>query len=163
MKVTNEDIISAAKTLRTRQENGLATPENPLKARSGKTGWIAAAACAAGFILGFGVHPLASNDGDAHLAELDSLRQEVLTARNAQKEVVSEVVRDTIFTTKTDTVFTTKVITREVVRQVPVMANNEQPEEKVIINNNNNRGESATVGCSMMCDNISYDLIASKN
>jgi hypothetical protein len=109
------------------------------------------------------VHPLASNDGDAHLAELDSLRQEVLMARNAQKEVVSEVVRDTIFTTKTDTVFTTKVITREVVRQVPVMANNEQPEEKVIINNNNNRGESATVGCSMMCDNISYDLIASKN
>ena len=163
MKVTNEDIISAAKTLRTRQENGLATPENPLKARSGKTGWIAAAACAAGFILGFGVHPLTANDGDAHLAELDLLRQEVLMARNAQKEVVSEVVRDTIFTTKTDTVFTTKVITREVVRQVPVMANNEQTEEKVIINNNNNRGESATVGCSMMCDNISYDLIASKN
>lgn len=29
MKVTNEDIISAAKTLRNKQENGLATPENP--------------------------------------------------------------------------------------------------------------------------------------
>ena len=148
MKVTNEDIISAAKTLRTRQESGLATPENPLKARSGKTGWIAAAACAAGFILGFGVHPLASNDGDAHLAELDSLRQEVLMARNAQKEVVSEVVRDTIFTT-----------IGSVTKQFRIY----KPEEKVIINNNNNRGESATVGCSMMCDNISYDLIASKN
>lgn len=157
MKVTNEDIVSAAKTLRTRQESGLATPENPLKARSGKTGWIAAAACAAGFILGFGVHPSASpsTDSDARLAQLDSLRQEVMMARSAEPKVVKEVVHDTIFTTK--------VVTREVVREVPVMAKNEQPAENVIINNNNNRGESATVGCSMMCDNISYDLIASKN
>ena len=155
MKVTNEDIVSAAKTLRTRQESGLTTPENPLKARRGKTGWIAAAACAAGFILGFGVHPSVSNDGNAQLAELDSLRQEVLMARSAEPQVVREVVRDTVFTTK--------VITREVVRQVPIVAKNEQPVENVTINNNNERGESATVGCSMMCDNISYDLIASKN
>ena len=30
-------------------------------------------------------------------------------------------------------------------------------------NSINNPRHTATVGCSMMCDNISYDLIASKN
>ena len=156
MKINNDDIISAAKTLRARQESRLTTPENPLKTKRSRTPWIAAAACAAGFLLGFGVHPSASPSADdAQRAQIDSLRQEVLMARSNEPQVIREVVHDTIFTTK--------VVTREVVRQVPVMANNEQPEENVIINNNNNRGESATVGCSMMCDNISYDLIASKN
>ena len=76
-------------------------------------------------------------------------------ARSAEPEVIREVVHDTIFTTK--------VVTREVVRQAPVLANNEQPTENELNINNNNRGQSAVVGCSMMCDNISYDLIASKN
>jgi len=159
MKITNDDIISAAKTLRSRQENGLPIPENPLKTPRSKTTWIAAAACAAGFLLGFGVHPSATPsptaDADGRQAEIDSLRQEVLMARSAEPEVIREVVHDTIFTTK--------VVTREVVRQVPVLANNEQPTENELNINNNNRGQSAVVGCSMMCDNISYDLIASKN
>lgn len=157
MNISNEDIISAAKTLRTRQENGLNTPENPLKTKQGKTGWIAAAACAAGFILGFGAHPLSapSSNGDAQLAQLDSLQQEVLMAKSAEPQVIKEVVHDTIFTTK--------VVTREILREVPVMAKKEQAEENQIDNNINERGQLATVGCSMMCDNISYDLIASKN
>ena len=157
MNISNEDIISAAKTLRTRQENGLNTPENPLKTKQGKTGWIAAAACAAGFILGFGAHPLSapSSNGDAQLAQLDSLQQEVLMAKSAEPQVIKEVVHDTIFTTK--------VVTREIVRNVPVMAKSEQVTDNELNNYNNNRGQSAVVGCSMMCDNISYDLIASKN
>ena len=157
MKISNEDIISAAKTLRTRQENQLRTPENPLKAKRSKTGWIAAAACTAGFILGFGVHPSAapSTDSDAQRAQLDSLRQEVLLVRNTQPQVVKETIHDTIFTTK--------VLTREIVREVPVVAKNEQATDNNSNNIINEQGQSATVGCSMMCDNISYDLIASKN
>ena len=62
-----------------------------------------------------------------------------------------------------DTIFTTKVVTREIVRNVPVMAKSEQVTDNELNNYNNNRGQSAVVGCSMMCDNISYDLIASKN
>jgi len=157
MKISNEDIISAAKTLRTRQENQLRTPENPLKAKRSRTGWIAAAACAAGFIAGFGIHPSAapSTDGDVQRAQLDSLRQEVLLARNTEPQVVRETVHDTIFTTK--------VVTREIVREVPVVAKNEQTTDNYSNNSINERERSATVGCSMMCDNISYDLIASKN
>jgi hypothetical protein len=47
MKINNDDIISAAKTLRARQESRLTTPENPLKTKRSRTPWIAAAACAA--------------------------------------------------------------------------------------------------------------------
>ena len=156
MKINNDDIISAAKTLRARQESRLTTPENPLKTKRSRTSWIAAAACAAGFLLGFGVHPSASpSNDDAHRAQIDSLRQEVLMARSNEPQVVREVVHDTIFTTK--------VVTREIVRNVPVMAKSEQVTDNELNNYNNNRGQSAVVGCSMMCDNISYDLIASKN
>ena len=76
-------------------------------------------------------------------------------AKSAEPQVIKEVVHDTIFTTK--------VVNREILREVPVMAKNEQAEENQIDNNINERGQLATVGCSMMCDNISYDLIASKN
>ena len=76
-------------------------------------------------------------------------------ARSNEPQVVREVVHDTIFTMK--------VVTREIVRNVPVMAKSEQVTDNELNNYNNNRGESAVVGCSMMCDNISYDLIASKN
>ena len=156
MKINNDDIISAAKTLRARQESRLTTPENPLKTKRNRTPWIAAAACAAGFLLGFGVHPSASPSADdAQRAQIDSLRQEVMMARSYEPQVVREVVHDTIFTTK--------VVTREIVRNVPVMAKSEQVTDNELNNYNNNRGQSAVVGCSMMCDNISYDLIASKN
>ncbi len=156
MKINNDDIISAAKTLRARQESRLTTPENPLKTKRSRTPWIAAAACAAGFLLGFGVHPSASpSTDDAQRAQIDSLRQEVMMARSNEPQVVREVVHDTIFTTK--------VVTREIVRNVPVMAKSEQVTDNELNNYNNNRGQSAVVGCSMMCDNISYDLIASKN
>ena len=156
MKINNDDIISAAKTLRARQESRLTTPENPLKTKRSRTPWITAAACAAGFLLGFGVHPSASPSADdAQRAQIDSLRQEVMMARNNEPKVVREVVHDTIFTTK--------VVTREIVRNVPVMAKSEQVTDNELNNYNNNRGQSAVVGCSMMCDNISYDLIASKN
>ena len=76
-------------------------------------------------------------------------------ARSNEPQVVREVVHDTIFTTK--------VVTREIVRNVPVMAKSEQVTDNELNNYNNNRGQPAVVGCSMMCDNISYDLIASKN
>lgn len=158
MKISNEDIISAAKTLRARQESRLTTPENPIAPKRRKTSWIAAAACAAGFILGFGVHPSAtpSANDDAQRAQIDSLQQEVLMARNAEPEVIREVVHDTILTTK--------VVTREIVREVPVMAKNEHVTDNNLNNNIiNEQGLSGSVGCSMMCDNISYDLIASKN
>lgn len=160
MRIGNEDIILAAKTLRARQERGLAMPHNPVAAKRGKTMWIAAAACAAGIMLGFGIRALTtpSDTGanKAMLAQIDSLRQEVLMAKSVKPEVIREVVFDTIVQTK--------VITREVVREVPVMAMSENAEDKKLNDNIiNEQSETESVGCSMMCDNIFYGLIALKN
>ena len=159
MKISNEDIALAAKTLRARQDKGLVTPQNPLKTRRSKTPWIVAAACAAGFVLGIGVSPLLSlTDNDARVAQTTAVQVEEPRATSVEPQVITQVVHDTIYQTK--------VVTKEVFRKSTVMAKNETAAIENMNDNNNNNNEqsqSESVGCSMMCDNISYDLIASKN
>ncbi len=159
MKISNEDIALAAKTLRAKQDKGLVTPQNPLKTRRGKTPWIVAAACAAGFVLGIGVSPLLSlTDNDARVAQTTAVQVEEPRATSVEPQVITQVVHDTIYQTK--------VVTKEVFRKSTVMAKNETATIENMNDNNNNNNEqsqSESVGCSMMCDNISYDLIASKN
>ena len=75
-----------------------------------------------------------------------------------EPQVITQVVHDTIYQTK--------VVTKEVFRKSTVVAKNEVAAIENMNENNNNNNEqsqSESVGCSMMCDNISYDLIASKN
>ena len=73
-----------------------------------------------------------------------------------EPQVITQVVHDTIYQTK--------VVTKEVFRKSTVVAKNETATiENMNNNNNNEQSQSESVGCSMMCDNISYDLIASKN
>ena len=159
MKISNEDIALAAKTLRAKQDKGLVTPQNPLKTRRGKTPWIVAAACAAGFVLGIGVSPLLSlTDNDARVAQTTAVQVEEPRATSVEPQVITQVVHDTIYQTK--------VVTKEVFRKSTVMAKNDTATIENMNDNNNNNNEqsqSESVGCSMMCDNISYDLIASKN
>ncbi len=159
MKISNEDIALAAKTLRAKQDKGLVTPQNPLKTRRGKTPWIVAAACAAGFVLGIGVSPLLSlTDNDARVAQTTAVQVEEPRATSVEPQVITQVVHDTIYQTK--------VVTKEVFRKSTVMAKNETAAIENMNDNNNNNNEqsqSESVGCSMMCDNISNDLIASKN
>ena len=159
MKISNEDIALAAKTLRARQDKGLVTPQNPLKTKRGKTPWIVAAACAAGFVLGIGVSPiLSSTDTDTRLAQTTAVQVEEPKAMSVEPQVITQVVHDTIYQTK--------VVTKEVFRKSKVVVKNEIAAIENMNDNNNNYNEqsqSESVGCSMMCDNISYDLIASKN
>jgi hypothetical protein len=159
MKISNEDIALAAKTLRARQDKGLVTPQNPLKTRRSKTPWIVAAACAAGFVLGIGVSPMLSpTDNDARVAQTTAVQVEEPRATSVEPQVITQVVHDTIYQTK--------VVTKEVFRKSTVVAKNEVAAIENMNENNNNNNEqsqSESVGCSMMCDNISYDLIASKN
>ena len=157
MKISNEDIALAAKTLRARQDKGLVTPQNPLKTRRSKTPWIVAAACAAGFVLGIGVSPILSpTASDTRLAQTTAVQVEEPRTTNVEPQVITQVVHDTIYQTK--------VVTKEVFRKSTVVAKNEVATiENMNNNNNNEQSQSESVGCSMMCDNISYDLIASKN
>ena len=157
MKISNEDIALAAKTLRARQDKGLVTPQNPLKTRRSKTPWIVAAACAAGFVLGIGVSPLLSpTASDTRLAQTTAVQVEEPRTTNVEPQVITQVVHDTIYQTK--------VVTKEIFRKSTVVAKNEVATiENMNNNNNNEQSQSESVGCSMMCDNISYDLIASKN
>ena len=159
MKINDDNIISAAKSLRARQESKLTTPQNPLAPKHSKTVWIAAAACTLGFLFGFGLRPsmlpFADGNGDTQHALIDSLQQEVLMARNMRPEAAREVVHDTIVKTR--------VFTKEIIREVPLTATNELKEDHNTDNHIHEPSQSAPVGCSMMCDNISYDLIASKN
>ena len=159
MKISNEDIALAAKTLRARQDKGLVTPQNPLKTRRSKTPWIVAAACAAGFVLGIGVSPLLSpTDNDARVAQTTAVQVEEPRTTSVEPQVITQVVHDTIYQTK--------VVTKEIFRKSTVVAKNETAAIENMNDNNNNNNEqsqSESVGCSMMCDNISYDLIASKN
>lgn len=161
MKISNEDIALAAKTLRARQDKGLVTPQNPLKTRRSKTPWIVAAACAAGFVLGIGVSPMLSpTDNDARVAQTTAVQVEEPRATSVEPQVITQVVHDTIYQTK--------VVTKEVFRKSTVVAKNEvaaieNMNKNKNNNNNNEQSQSESVGCSMMCDNISYDLIASKN
>ena len=159
MKISNEDIALAAKTLRARQDKGLVTPQNPLKTRRSKTPWIVAAACAAGFVLGIGVSPLLSpTDNDARVAQTTTVQVEEPRTTSVEPQVITQVVHDTIYQTK--------VVTKEIFRKSTVVAKNETAAIENMNENNNNNNEqsqSESVGCSMMCDNISYDLIASKN
>ena len=157
MKISNEDIALAAKTLRARQDKGLVTPQNPLKTRRSKTPWIVAAACAAGFVLGIGVSPLLSpTASDTRLAQTTAVQVEEPRTTSVEPQVITQVVHDTIYQTK--------VVTKEIFRKSTVVAKNETATiENMNNNNNNEQSQSESVGCSMMCDNISYDLIASKN
>ena len=157
MKISNEDIALAAKTLRARQDKGLVTPQNPLKTKRSKTPWIVAAACAAGFVLGIGVSPILSpTASDTRLAQTTAVQTEEPRTTNVEPQVITQVVHDTIYQTK--------VVTKEVFRKSTVVAKNETATiENMNNNNNNEQSQSESVGCSMMCDNISYDLIASKN
>ena len=157
MKISNEDIALAAKTLRARQDKGLVTPQNPLKTKRSKTPWIVAAACAAGFVLGIGVSPILSpTASDTRLAQTTAVQTEEPRTTSVEPQVITQVVHDTIYQTK--------VVTKEVFRKSTVVAKNETAAiENMNNNNNNEQSQSESVGCSMMCDNISYDLIASKN
>ena len=159
MKISNEDIALAAKTLRARQDKGLVTPQNPLKTRRSMTPWIVAAACAAGFVLGIGVSPMLSpTDNDARVAQTTAVQVEEPRTTSVEPQVITQVVHDTIYQTK--------VVTKEIFRKSTVVAKNETAAIENMNDNNNNNNEqsqSESVGCSMMCDNISYDLIASKN
>ena len=152
MKLQDSDIISAARDLRDEQNNDLQVAPSPIRARRTPTPlwWVAtAAALIIGYVAGGGLTPNPSpmGEGSGHLQELaEAQSSEIttpsLTGREGEpepaiiREVIHEVVHDTIYETR---------IVRVPVQQTMTAQAEPAP---------------ASPGCSMLCDDIPYELLA---
>ncbi|MBP5770672.1 MAG: hypothetical protein J6W75_04850 [Bacteroidaceae bacterium] len=155
MKLTDSDIITAARNLRDEQNERLHVAPNPLKRNSKPTSlWWAATAAALiiGYVAGGGLTPNPSpmGEGSGYLQELaEAQSSEIttpsLTGREGEpepaiiREVIHEVVHDTIYQTR---------IVRVPVQQVMTAKAEPAPDPL-----------PESPGCSMLCDDIRYDLL----
>lgn len=150
MKLTDSDIITAARDLRDEQNERLQVAPNPLKRSSRPTPlwWAAtAAALVVGFVLGQ-THPLPpSIEGGESSGLQESVIAQTLPSKTGEagdespaiiREVIHEVVHDTIYETR---------IVRVPVQQAMTAQAKPDPEPE-------------SLGCSMLCDDIPYDLLA---
>ncbi len=156
MILQDSDIISAARDLRDEQNERLHVAPNPIKRNSKPTPlWWAATAAALiiGYVAGGGLTPNPSQmgEGSGHLQELaEAQSSEIttpsLTGREGEpepaiiREVIHEVVHDTIYQTR---------IVRVPVQQVMTAKAEPAPDPL-----------PESPGCSMLCDDIRYDLLA---
>ena len=155
MKFQDSDIISAARDLRDEQNEQLHVAPSPLKGRRTSTSlwWGAvAAALVVGFFIGKGspdsppaleTHSPLSREGES-LATLESCTvlasgNESLPSRGDLEgsSIIHEVVHDTIYKTR--------------IVRIPVPASQQQIAQA---------DTSHSPGCSMLCDDIRYDLLA---
>lgn len=148
MKLQDSDIISAARHLRDEQNEQLQVAPCPVRARRSPSSlwWAAtAAALVVGFMLGKApsLLPLDAEGGASQ--ELLSQEHDVLSGNSTAssaivREVIHEVVHDTIYETR---------IVRVPVATHQMATAKAQPAET-----------QASAGCSMLCDDIPYELLA---
>ena len=146
MKLQDSDIISAARDLRDEQNNDLQVAPSPIRARRTPTPlwWAAtAAALVVGFVLGKA--PMLVPNTASEGASNPLLTENVTTVSPSGdeggtpaiiREVIHEVVHDTIYETR---------IVRVPVQQTMTAQAEPAP---------------ASPGCSMLCDDIPYELLA---
>lgn len=151
MILQDSDIISAARDLRDEQNERLHVAPNPMKRSSRKPTPLWWAATAAALVLGFVIgktHPLTppvegwESSGLQESVIAQSLpsptgREGGSTEPAIIREIIHEVVHDTIYQTR---------IVRVPVQQVMTAKAEPAPEPE-------------TPGCSMLCDDIRYDLL----
>lgn len=144
MRITNEDIIQSAKRQRQSVESRMKTPSNsPFMGRTkslplwgGLLGGIAASLI--GFLAGFSLH--------ANMTTADSLEARVESQGPMANNL--EIRHDTIMQVQIvrDTVYQTRIVTKY---EKPMLAeaDDDTPAEQK--------------ACSMLCDEIPYELLAS--
>lgn len=151
MKLTDSDIITAARDLRDEQNERLHVAPNPMKHNSRKPTPLWWAATAAALVLGFVIgktHPLTPpvEGGESSGLQESVIAQSLPSPTGREggstepaiiREVIHEVVHDTIYETR---------IVRVPVQQVMTAQAEPAPEPE-------------TPGCSMLCDDIRYDLL----
>ena len=152
MKLQDSDIISAARDLRDEQNEQLYVAPTPLKGRRTLTPlwWGAvAAALVVGFFVGKSLTPNPSPEGEGtgHLQELAlSQSSNEKTPLSHGRGVGGEaIIREVIHEVVHDTIYETRIV------RVPTPSS-QQPTAQA--------EPDPSPGCSMLCDDIRYDLLA---
>ena len=131
MRITNEQIIESSRCQRQQVDSRMSV--EPWQTRRRNSGWVAAMGIAASLVSFFAGYALHANKS-----------QQPATPLEAQ---VIQVQHDTIMQVQTvrDTVYQTRIVTKY---QEPLLAEEDdetQPEQEA---------------CSMLCDDIPYELLA---
>jgi|GEM_PF-1143470 len=155
--ITDDDIFNAARQLRNEENEALSMPAEMPTANDSemavarvetlrpKHRWWAAAACLAGFLAGFGV-----NEGMTRSSGMAETTAPPVAQNIVQLDtiLVHETIRDTVYQTR---VVVREIPSKNVVAQAsptPSTATEELPDKP------------EGVGCSMLCDDIAYELLA---
>ena len=141
MQITNEQIIQSAR--RQRQAVDSRMDVEPWKPRhrkpSGLAAVIAIAASLVSFIAGYAIHAnLQPSDVQQPLAQVVEIQHDTIMQQ--------EIVRDTIYQTRT----VTRYVDRQIAQADTQSAEVETPSAT----------SSHQMACSMLCDDIPYDLLA---
>lgn len=141
MQITNEQIIQSAR--RQRQAVDSRMEVEPWKPRHrkpyGLAAAIAIAASLVSFIAGYAIHAnLQPSDVQQPLAQVVEIQHDTIMQQ--------EIVRDTIYQTRT----VTRYVDRQIAQADTQSAEVETPSAT----------SSHQMACSMLCDDIPYDLLA---
>lgn len=141
MQITNEQIIQSAR--RQRQAVDSRMDVEPWKPRHrkpyGLAAVIAIAASLVSFIAGYAIHAnLQPSDVQQPLAQVVEIQHDTIMQQ--------EIVRDTIYQTRT----VTRYVDRQIAQADTQSAEVETPSAT----------SSHQMACSMLCDDIPYDLLA---
>lgn len=148
--LSDNDIIRAAQQLRDEQNEALPVPPEFRNAAvkplpSSKHRWWAAAACLAGFLAGFGVNEGMTRSSGVAETTAPPVAQNIVQLDTI---LIHETIRDTVYQTR---VVVREIPSKNVVAQAsptPSTTTEELPEKP------------EGVGCSMLCDDIAYELLA---
>lgn len=158
MKLQDSDIISAARDLRDKQNERLIVAPNPLKGRHTATPlwWGAiAAALVIGFFIGKGspdsppsipIREGAITLEDSHSPSQNHSAPSLIGRAGGESSSSPSIIREVIHEVVHDTIYETRIV------RVP-STQSKQPTAQA--------EPAPATGCSMLCDDIPYDLLSS--
>ena len=155
--ITDDDIFNAARQLRNEENEALSMPAEMPTANDSKMAvarvetlrpkhrWWAAAACFAGFLAGFGVNEGMTRSSGVAETAVPPVVQSIVQADTV---LLREEIRDTVY------------LTRIVVREIPSKNVVAQASPTPSTETEELPDKPEGVGCSMLCDDIAYELLA---
>ena len=140
MKISNDQIIQSARRQRQTVDSQMSVAPWQPRRRQGRSiaAIIAIAASLVSFIAGYGIR------GKASQPEAQPLAQSIVVQHDTIKRV--ETVRDTIYQTRVVTRYAQPVIAQQTTDSQP-----SSPDQQL---------SSEEMACSMLCDDIPYELLA---